>query len=268
MKKYIIAIDLHGTLLDDKWKISKRHHYELITLIKELKEYVSFYICTGNDYDFVVEHLPEEIVRNMNGFILETGCIMYKNENKTYLTSEKIRREAIELQNYFYAKDYYFIKQQGKRESTITLFTSDKKSGRSPEFYYDIIYKDLQQHKFKDNFYITWSNVAIDIIPREMSKWYTLKNIKDKLYFEDNSYIISFVDSYNDKEIANFSNYTFLPLNSSSKLIDYLRYNNKLIFKTNKFHTMINQCYKSDKLFSEAVIDGLNQLKESRTLVN
>ena len=120
---------------------------------------------------------------------------------------------------------------------------------------YDIINSDLLKHKYGKDFYITWSNVAFDIIPKNFSKWDTLKKIAQ------DRQIISFLDSYNDCSLAQFSNFTFLPKNSSEKLIFYLRKHNKLIFPLNAFHFCKNQCYISEKSYTEAVIEGLTYLK-------
>ena len=256
MKKYVVALDLHGTLLDEKWEIPSRLQKELINLLNDLSPVVEFYICTGNDYSFVEKHIPGEVIKLIDGFILETGCIVYSNGVKEYRTPEKTRKEAEALKHYLSKKNYPFVKYFGERESTITLFTADENGGEAPERFYDIINSDLLSHKYGKNFYITWSNVAFDIIPNKFSKWDTLYKISQ------NRLIFSFLDSYNDSGIARYSDFTFLPKNSSDKLLFYLRKNNKLIFRLKSFHLFKNQCYISDKSFTEAVIEGLDYLKK------
>ena len=255
MKNYVIAIDLHGTLLNDHWEIPLELQKVFVNLLIELSSIVEFYICTGNDYNFIEKHLPSDIIKLIDGFILETGCIVYCKGTKEYKTEKKTRKEANELKYFFKEKNYPFIKYLGERESTITLFTVDENGGEAPDRFYDIINSDLVNHKYGNNFYITWSNVAFDIIPKNKSKWASL------CQKTHNRHIISFLDSCNDSELAEFSDYTFLPKNSSPNLLLYLRKNNKLIFPIKRFHLFKNQCYISDKSSTEAVIEGLEYLK-------
>ncbi|MCL1827716.1 MAG: HAD hydrolase family protein [Candidatus Cloacimonetes bacterium] len=257
MKDYIVALDLHGTLLDEQWKISATQTRELIHLMKSLEGYASFYVCTGNDYDFVEKHLPADILALIDGLVLESGCILYEKRVKTYQVEDKALASAKDLHSFFTGQSYPFVRYFGKREATVSLFTSDDKRQKPPADYVEVIKKDFSKTAYADDFYVTWSNVAIDIIPKDISKWSLINKIKNS------ACVIAFMDSYNDKEICEFSDFAILPKNTTDSLIHHLRWNNKLVFPLHKFHIFSNQCYISQKPFADAVIEGLLALKES-----
>ncbi|MCK9328417.1 MAG: HAD hydrolase family protein [Candidatus Cloacimonetes bacterium] len=255
MKKWIIAIDLHGTLLNNEWKILKNDQLELAKLMDELVDMADFYICTGNDYSFVKEYVPEIILNKIKGCVLETGCIVFEDKQQVNYIDNEIQSQLNDLKEYLQAKRYSFVKYFAKRESTISIFTNDNEGGKNPFEFYQLLSEDVSKHPFGESFYLTWSSVALDIVPVGFSKWATLKKLaEDKL-------IVSFMDSFNDKDIAKNSFLTFLPSNSSEKLISYLRSENKLVFPLSKFHTVKNQVFISTKAFSEGVIDGLSIFK-------
>ena len=256
MKKYIIAFDLHGTLLDEQWLIKDNDLSDIIFLLESISPLADFYIITGNDETFVKDYLPDKLLKYINGLVLESGSIIKNNSNKTYLINENIISYANELKQYLIKKNFDFIKYFGNREATISLFTKDENGGEDPLLFCDIVRNELKQCNVFEHFYLTFSNVAIDIIPLNISKWNALNHIvEDKTIF-------SFVDSYNDKDIAENSLYTFLPANSSNKLLDYLHLKNKLIFPLRKFHLIKKSVYISNESYTRAVIDGLKYIKE------
>ena len=255
MKKVIIALDLHGTLLDVNWKITTGNRELLLGLLNDMSPYVDFYICTGNDYSFVEKYVDKDILNLIHGFVLESGCLAYKSSQKTVLTDESTTRKTKELEEYLKSLKLPFIKYFAKREASISIFTCDESGGEVPAKFYEIIKYELDHHEYKDDFCVTWSNVAIDIIPTGYSKWNTLKK-----HAEDKT-IISFMDSFNDKEIALYSDYCILPANSSEELIFYLRNNNRLIFPLKQSHFIKNHGYIASTKYTDAVIEGLNYLK-------
>lgn len=255
MNKLIIALDLHGTLLNDDWMIKIEHQNELAEIIDDFVNYADFYICTGNNYDFVERYVPKQILDKIKGCILETGCLIQQDNVKNCLTTEETKEKIKILQAFLEEKKYPFVKYFAKRETTISIFTRDEHTGENPLNFYQVVYDDLTRHPVGDSVYLTFSNVALDIIPVGFNKWNTLKNLSQDCN------IISFMDSYNDKDIARQSYLTFLPGNASDRLISYLRNENKLIFKFDKFHITKNHVYISEKLSTHAVIDGLKILK-------
>ena len=260
MTKTIIAIDLHGTLLGLDWKTTADSREELISLLSEMKANFDFYICTGNDFTFVEKYIDKEIQKNIHGYILESGCVVYKCLNKTLLTDDITMRKAKEIEEYFISLKLPFIKHFAKREASVSIFTYDENGGEEPVKHFDIITDILNKHKHSDSFYTTWSNVAIDIIPNGFSKWTALKDCAN------DSLIISFMDSYNDKEIALNSDLCVMPNNVSHELIAHLRNNNKLVYQLNKFHFLKNNGYITESSYTKGVIEGLKYLKSKDCL--
>jgi hydroxymethylpyrimidine pyrophosphatase-like HAD family hydrolase len=256
MEKYVIAIDLHGTLFDEYWEIIPAYQASIINLIYDLRDAALFYLCTGNDLSFVKRYVPDFIMNHVQGCVLESGCIIYDFQETVYLTDAECRKKAETLQAYFRERHYPFVKSFGERKTTISLFTRGESGGEPPERYLDTVYRDLMSHPYKDDFYITFSDVAIDIIPVGFSKWKAIKNIAKS------NTIISLMDSYNDKEIALSSDYTIMPKNVSPQLIDYLKMHQKIIMPLGKFHFFRNIAYTTDVCYTQAVIEGLRHIQK------
>ena len=264
MKKLIIAFDLHGTLLDASWGISQSNMTTILELIDTMSDIADFYLVTGNDFSFVCDYVPASFLEKIDGLILESGSIIHNFKSSTFLIDKKTTENIVELTDYFKNKKYSFVKHFGNRQCTVSLFTTDKTGGQPPESYIEIVNNDLKQHPFSDMFYLTHSNVAIDILPVNTTKYDAIRKVATEKSLE----ICSFVDSYNDKEIARFSTYTFLPKNVSLDLMKYLNSHNKLIFKCNKFHLVKNLVYISEKSYTEAVIDGLQFLAVGNSFIH
>jgi hydroxymethylpyrimidine pyrophosphatase-like HAD family hydrolase len=259
MKKYIIAIDLHGTLLDESWQIHKDIQNDLLKSMTALQDFADFIICTGNDYSFVEHHVPSDVLKLFKGCILESGTIYKDQTSSMSLSNETTAEYIVELRDFFVCKNYSFVKYFGERQSTISLFTVDQSGGEVPSTFLTTVLKDFNTHIHADKFYVTWSNVAIDIIPYGFSKWTGINHLAN------DKKVISFLDSYNDKEIALNSDFVFLPSNSSPELIKTLRQNNKLVFDLGKFHFINNHCYLSKKSYTSSVLDGLKYLSLNLT---
>ena len=261
MKSYIVALDLHGTLLDLNWKISAGQETALAERLNEIKDIADVYLCTGNDFSFVESYVPAEVMSHVKGCILESGCVLNNLSQDICLTTSDTIDKASRLQSYLEKKQYPFVKYFGQRKTTVTLFTCDEQSGESPEKYHDLVDKDLKSSEFGEDFYITYSNVALDIVPINHSKWYTLKKIAQDT--GEDCKIISFMDSYNDKEVVKYSDYSFLPQNASDSLIQYLRAHTKLIFPVGKFHFFRGIAYLCSEKYTEAVVAGLRFFKHA-----
>ena len=80
--KYVIGVDLHGTLLDERWQIENVAKKELIDAIRSIKDFCKVYVCSGNDLTFVKEYVPIELRKHFDGYILETGCVISGGKNE------------------------------------------------------------------------------------------------------------------------------------------------------------------------------------------
>ncbi|MFH1760820.1 MAG: hypothetical protein ABIA63_06935, partial [bacterium] len=55
--KYLVGIDLHGTLLDDQWEIKDHLKEPLAEKLEHLKDFCGVYVCSGNDLTFIKKYI-------------------------------------------------------------------------------------------------------------------------------------------------------------------------------------------------------------------
>jgi len=250
-KQYTLAIDLHGTLLDEQWRVAPAIEIELLGIIAKVAEIANIFVCTGNEYAFVLNHVPPEIMTHISGCIIETGCFVQHTSLLEYLVDDTSIDRAIHLKKDLQRKNYPFVKYFGDRMATVSLFTSDESGGEAPHKYLDILKNDLKKHKYGEYFYATYSSVAIDIIPKSNSKWDAVQHIAQS------SHTVAFIDSFNDKEIALHSDITFLPKNTSSTLIDCLTKNHKKVVSAKDFAFAKGVACLLDESYTAGVVQGL-----------
>ncbi|MCB5249635.1 MAG: HAD hydrolase family protein [Candidatus Cloacimonadales bacterium] len=250
MNKNIIAIDLHGTLLNKHWQLPKAQQEAFYKSYKRLKDTFDFYICTGNDYSFLTRYLPNKFLTFFKGFILETGALYWEKGEETILIDVDMIEKIKCLEDDLKMADFRFIHYFATRKATISMFTHTEQTGSAPDMYVATIKDFMLSHPLNMFFNITWSNVAIDIIPKGINKYTGIKNVAN------NVKIISLLDSMNDYDLAINSDVCFLPANSSKKLLDSIKYSS--IDKYNK--DFINAIYLCKNDYSEGVIEALNKL--------
>jgi len=250
-KQYTLAIDLHGTLLDKRWKIPATLKHDLEQILKKAHEIAHIYIATGNDYDFVKSHVPQQMYKHIDGYIVETGCFILGMQQLVELVDDETVDKADMIRRYLRQMKYPFVKHFGSRDFTISLFTTNKSGGEPPQNYLQTVQDDLLKHKYGKDFYITYSSVALDIIPVGINKWVALK------YIADDTKTVAFIDSYNDKEIALHSDITFLPQNSSPALIEFLENNGKRVLNINNYILEAGTACLCDESYTAGVIQGL-----------
>ncbi len=257
MKDNIIAIDLHGTLIDQNWHFPSQLINEFSTLYYKLNESFDFYICTGNNLDFVIRYLPDEILSLFKGFILETGGVFSDGVSERLLIEPSLIKDIEKLKKEIEKQEFGFIKYFAERKASISAFTQSETEGESPEKYFKIIEEFVLNSDLSDKVYTTYSNVAIDIIPIGVSKFTGIDSIRS------NQTIISLLDSMNDIDLALHSNLCFLPSNASKELLNRISYNS-----INSFQEHVKICdFKSSNTiflcnnsFSFGVIEALEVL--------
>jgi len=255
MKKNIIAIDLHGTLLNEHWILPDAQYETFCQLYNDLKSAYDFYICTGNDYSFLTRYLNRTFLDCFTGFILETGCVYRENGQEKVLISPDLMAAVKQLEADLKMADFPFIHYFATRKASISMFTHTEQTGTAPDVHYPEIMAFMDNHPYADRFYVTWSNVAIDIIPRDVSKLTGVQKIAD------GRRIISLVDSMNDFDLAVQSDLCFLPANSSKTLLENISFEKIEKFKDIKNSNGIFLCNKS---YSEGVIEALNKVKSTK----
>lgn len=251
MKKDIIAIDLHGTLLNEHWQFPDELVKQFHLIYKELREHCEFYLCTGNDLSFLNKHLSREFLSMLNGFILETGAVYFDGQIEKILIDNQVIKSLKELEVSLKAEKFSFIRYFAERKASISMFTHTETEGENPEIYYKIIKEYVDKSEYSKYLYVTYSNVAIDIIPKNISKYSGIKHISG------DRKIISLLDSMNDYELAINSDLCFLPSNSTRSLLDSIQH------KSIEEFNQENRVYLCNKAYGEAVIEALALLTNS-----
>ncbi|MBI5766032.1 HAD family phosphatase [Candidatus Falkowbacteria bacterium] len=222
-KKYLIGLDLHGTLLDENWKIKENLKEELINRLKSLKNFCRIYVCSGNDLTFLRQYLPSEIFNLFDGFILETGCVISDGKTETIIADnslvDTIKNLENELKKILKGEILYFA----KRLTSISLFTKHEGRGIDPSLILEKIENLVDHLGFAGKVLVTHSDVAVDIIPTGYNKFTGMK------FASENLKTIGIADSLNDYQMILDADYAFMPHNASPKLINLLQRSNKKI---------------------------------------
>jgi len=171
--KYIVSIDLHGTLLDIDENLTFGTVEKLIFLLKSKPENVKIYICTGNDLEFILRKLGMDLFNLFDGAVLETGVVIsLDKENEEILVDKSIINDIKNLQNELISYNYSEIYKFANRLSSISMFTNHDESVID---FYKKIRKKLEF--IDDKFRVTYSSVAVDIIPIGFNKFTGVKEI-------------------------------------------------------------------------------------------
>jgi len=216
--EYLISIDLHGTLLDKDENLSQDSEKILVSLLLSKPSCVKIYICTGNDLGFLERKLSKKLLDLFDGVVLETGVIIsLDKKNKEVLVTSSVVKEIKAIQESLIDNDYSEIYKFADRMASISMFMKHEESVFD---FYKKIKKKMSN--IEDKFRVTYSSVAVDIIPVGFNKFTGIKEIQRKLTGKRNYKIIAIADSINDYELLRDSDISFLPFNCNKKVISGL----------------------------------------------
>lgn len=256
-REIIIGIDLHGTLLNDKWEIEYEMQKFIIDRLKNLKSCCRIFVCSGNDLSFINQYIPENIRTYIDGYVLETGCCISDGTKEIILIPDEIMQKLVELREYFKNIKFNKIKYFARRLATISIFTKDSENGVYPDILYEKIIKLLQDRDFLDCFYITHSNVAVDIVPKGFNKYTGLR------YFSKTSTTIGIADSLNDLDLIINTDYAFIPKNAGPELISALSKKGKDILPFDLFDKNKNNIvWQTKSSYTKSVSDILQKIEK------
>jgi len=261
MKQFAVGIDLHGTLLNERWEIEECHVPVITGLIDDLEQRCDFYICTGNNLEFVDQYVNQQIRDRIKGYVLETGSVYSDKETQHVLVDEerirKIKELEDKLRNTRLSDALFFA----ERLATISIFTKYREKGRSPNNLWERISEFVDKNGSSNLFNVTHSDVAVDIVTRGINKYTGLKRVGTSLQ------IISVADSFNDLEFLMHSAISYIPGNST--IMDKQRmfelpieiqsissFKGGLVQKRKVF-------YKSPFPYTKGLIDILETIKKS-----
>ncbi|MFO8055925.1 MAG: hypothetical protein R6V10_01340 [bacterium] len=204
---YILGLDLHGTLLEPGEVIRP----ELVNMVSEglarIKDRISRFICTGNDLKFVKEKVPPEILEQVDGYVLETGCSLSPDgETEKILTTKEELKTIWELEGQLRAQSFPEINYFAHRLTTISMFSDD------PRSLHEKIEGFVGDSNFHDRVQVTYSSVAVDILPVGYNKYTGLAAVAG------DREIIGVADSMNDQDLLADSHFSLAPANIATEL--------------------------------------------------
>jgi len=204
---YILGLDLHGTLLEPGEIIRP----ELVSMVTEglarIKDRVSRFICTGNDLQFVKDTVPVEILNEVDGYVLETGCSLSPDGlTEKVLTTKEELKTIWELEGEFRRHEFPEINYFAHRLTTISMFCNE------PRMLYEKVSGFVKGTPFESQVNVTYSSVAVDVLPVGYNKYTGLAAVAD------DREIIGVADSMNDQDLLAESEFSLAPANIAPEL--------------------------------------------------
>jgi len=203
MNPFLVGIDLHGTLLNSSEQFPAEEVNTIGELLESSKAWLTPVTCTGNDITFVRKKLPPRVFSAMKGHVLETGCTFASvdTESEEIYVDKGVVTARDELEKLLREQNFPQVTRFGRRLATVSLFTA------SPQAFSLEIASFLKNNQYDDRFTVTWSSVAVDIIPRGFDKLKGLRKAAGNLK------IIGIADSVNDLPLLKGADYSFAPAN-------------------------------------------------------
>ncbi len=206
-KKYIIGLDLHGTLLEPGEILRPELVPALIEGLGKLAERAALFLCTGNDLEFVDRKIPADLRDCFHGYVLETGCSWSPDrfQEKVLTTPEEqalIKDLELELKEERFPEVNYFA----HRLTSISLFCD------RPKAFYPEVEAAAARLGVQDRVLVTYSSVAVDILPRGYNKFIGLQKVAE------GRKTIGIADSMNDAALLLEADFALAPANLAPEL--------------------------------------------------
>ncbi len=226
----LMGIDLHGTLLDERETVQLSCAERISSLIAGLKARGwRFATCTGNDVTFVMSVLPPVLFDSFDVHVLETGASFFFPSGRV---SEAVERRAgfvsplgehvvapaeclcarDGLEDLLLRRFRSVVSRVDRRLACVSLFTeAPAELARSVEAMLDGL------DGMTDIFRVTYSSVAVDVVPRCCSKLSGLRLVREGMS------LAAIADSVNDVELLGGVEHAFSPANASPRLLELIR---------------------------------------------
>ncbi len=257
---YAVGIDLHGTLLNEDWKIDDESL--LLSSLNSLTDKCNLYICTGNDLHFIEEYIPLQVRSVFDGFILESGAVISDGIKEQVLISDElkaiIKKTEEDLKELKIPEILFFA----RRLASISMFTKNKTSGTHPYKLWEYISAFIAQKTYAKYLSVTHSDVAVDIFPAAVSKFTAFDMISS------NQHKIAIADSFNDWDFLAFSDLSCLPANACSHLEQKAADSGYTIHSLSQLSfSATNNWYKSENSYTAGVVDILRKILATHKLL-
>jgi hypothetical protein len=209
---FVLGLDLHGTLLEPGEIIRPELVRPVSGALSKLKGRVSRFLCTGNDLEFVQRKIPAPILAEIDGYVLETGCSLSPDgETEEVLTTAAERETIRGLEAILRGKAFPEINYFAHRLTTISMFCAD------PRGFYARVDEFTRTTAFYERVHITYSSVAVDVLPRGYDK------LKGLAAAAGGRKTIGVADSMNDQALLEKSDYALAPANLAEELLPVLK---------------------------------------------
>ena len=216
--KYTLGLDLHGTLLEPGEILRQEMVEPIRSGLALLAKRASRFICTGNDLDFVCRKIPAPILAEIDGHILETGCsVSHDSLTEQVLTSPDEQTVIFDLEKLLHQANFSQINYFAHRLTTISMFCNQ------PKIFWQKITEFIKTTPFFPLVHITYSSVAVDILPAGYDKH------KGLTLIADGKKTIGIADSMNDLALLEKSDFALAPANLAPELLSILQKSDRQI---------------------------------------
>jgi hypothetical protein len=183
--------------------------------------------------------------------VLETGAVVSTDmKTERVLVPPDVAEGVKNLESYIKGLGISGVYKIPRRLATISLFAE---YGVEPAELAERVTDAIRKHPFFGSVRITYSSVAVDIIPRGFSKWTGISRLAGDLP------TVAIADSMNDLEFLKFVDYSFTPSNVTPGLLTSLEKEGKEIRPLDSSVTLPEQgvVYVSGKRTTFAVSEIL-----------
>lgn len=204
---YILGVDLHGTLLEPGEVLRPELAPAVAQGLRRLSGRALRYLCTGNDLEFVRRKIQPEILAEIDGYVLETGCSRSRDGREEEVATSGAERELIaELEAKLRAANFPQVNYFAHRLTTISMFCDD------PRGFARTVEDFVRRTPHAAGAFVTWSSVAVDILPAGYNKHRGLT------IAAGGRKTIGIADSMNDLALLAQSDYAAAPQNLAPEL--------------------------------------------------
>lgn len=204
---FILGLDLHGTLLEPGERLREELVAPVSRALNRLQGRLLRFLCTGNDLEFVTRKIPAPILAEIDGHVLETGCSMSPDgkAEKTLTTPAELKLIR-ELEGLLRQASFPEVNYFAHRLTTISMFCDD------PRGFHDRVERFVSATPFHGRVHITYSSVAVDILPRGYDKR------KGLAAAGAGRQTIGVADSMNDRALLAEADFALAPSNLAPEL--------------------------------------------------
>jgi hydroxymethylpyrimidine pyrophosphatase-like HAD family hydrolase len=243
-----IGIDMHGTLITDKEERVPAHLVKpLVEALRKARSggKTKVYLCTGNDLEFVQRKIEPEVLAELDGHILEMGCVVSRDgKTEKLLLDPGLASRMRELESRLKAMQFPEVYKFGRRLATIAMFT---KFGTAPEKLLPKVEQAMKGLGFADIARPACSSVAVDITPNGYNKITGMRHVAG------GDPVMGIADSMNDLELITGADSAVVPSNARPELMDAVK----------KFGQAESTKVRiSEKSVTEAVIEALERVAD------